>query len=164
VKFALYALGILVLLVIVITAIGYALPQNHVATVSADVPVPPARVFERISDPARYGEWRRDVTVEVVSSNPLTWREKSGGDVITYAVAENQPASRFVARIADKSLPFGGTWTYELEPAGSGTRLRITEHGEVYNPIFRFMSKFVLSQTASMEKFVAALQASFKAG
>jgi hypothetical protein len=65
----------------------------------------------------------------------------------------------FVARIADTDLPFGGTWTYELKPEGAGTRVTITERGEVYNPIFRFMSRFVLSQTATMEKYLAALTA-----
>ena len=61
-------------------------------------------------------------------------------------------------RIADPELPFGGTWTYELKPEGTGTRLVITERGEVYNPIFRFMSRFVFSRTATMEKMVADLE------
>ena len=61
-------------------------------------------------------------------------------------------------RIADPDLPFGGTWTYELKPDGGGTQLVITERGEVYNPIFRFMSRFVFSHTATMERFVASLK------
>jgi hypothetical protein len=63
-----------------------------------------------------------------------------------------------VTRIADPSLPFGGTWTYDLKPQGSGTELTITEDGEVYNPIFRFMSKFVFSQTATIEAYQASLK------
>jgi hypothetical protein len=67
------------------------------------------------------------------------------------------PARRLVTRIADHNLPYGGTWTYELTPDGSGTRLTITENGEVYNPIFRFVSRFIMGHTASMESVLRAL-------
>jgi hypothetical protein len=69
-------------------------------------------------------------------------------------VTERQPPRRLVTRIADQSLPFGGTWTYELTPAGSGTRLTITEHGTVFNPVFRFMSRFVFGHAATIERFL----------
>jgi uncharacterized protein YndB with AHSA1/START domain len=160
-KVLLYLLATLVVLAIVITAIGYALPQNHVASVETVLAAAPARVFDRISDPARYPAWRTDVTrVEVLGTQPLKWREHGSDDPITYEVVESRPPERHVVRIADRDLPFGGTWTYELKPDGSGTRLVITEHGEVYNPIFRFMSRFVFSQTATMERFLASLKAS----
>ena len=159
VRILLYSLCTLVLLVVVVTAIGYALPRGHVASVETTLSATPPQVFARITDPARYGDWRKDVTqVEVLSSQPLKWREHAGDDPITYEVVESRTPDRFVVRIADPDLPFGGTWTYELNPDGSGTRLVITERGEVYNPIFRFMSRFVFSKTATMEKFVASLK------
>ena len=161
-KIILIGVASLVGIGLLITAIGYALPQNHVATVERTLKVPPERIFERISDPSRYPQWRKDVTsVEVLSSEPLKWREHAGDDPITYEVVENRPLSRFVTRIADPDLPFGGSWTYELRAQGDGTRLTITERGMVFNPIFRFMSRFIFSHTATMEKFVAALEASF---
>jgi hypothetical protein len=161
-RIPLYILAVLVSVSLVVVAIGYALPKGHVASVEATLTVPPERVFERISDPSRYRGWRKDLTsVEFLSSEPLMWRERSGGDTITYEAVENRPLGRFVVRIADPDLPFGGTWTYELRPEGAGTHLTITERGEVYNPIFRFMSRFVFSQTATMEKYVAGLKASF---
>lgn len=158
-KILIYVLLGAVILVVLVTAIGYMLPQNHVASVDAVLPAPPAQVFTRISDPGRYQDWRKDVTrVEMLGSQPLKWREHAGDDPITYEVVESRPPERFVVRIADPELPFGGTWTYELKPEGTGTRLVITERGEVYNPIFRFISRFVFSQTATMEKMVAALR------
>jgi hypothetical protein len=72
------------------------------------------------------------------------------------------PPRRMVTRIADPDLPFGGGWTFELEPADGpqgGTSVRITEDGEVYNPVFRFVSRFVLGHTRSMERYLADLQA-----
>jgi uncharacterized protein YndB with AHSA1/START domain len=158
-KIPLYVLGSLFVFALMVYAIGYALPQGHVASVNALLSAPPERVFARISDPARYREWRTDVTsVEVLTVDPLKWRERTKGDTITFEVVENRPLQRFVVRIADPDLPFGGTWTYELRPEGTGTRLTITERGEVYNPVFRFVSRFFMSQTATMQKFVDALQ------
>jgi len=55
-------------------------------------------------------------------------------------------------------IPFGGTWTYDITPSGSGTQLRITERGEVYNPIFRVASRFVFRHTATMEEFLRNLE------
>ena len=142
-----------------VTGIGYALPVAHVAARDAVVHAPPERVFARISDPAAYRQWRPDVeAVEIVAASPLRWRERAGGDVITYEVVESNAPHRFVSRIADDSLPFGGTWTWELRPEGDATRVTITERGEVYNPVFRFMSRFVFSQTATMENVLRRLQ------
>ena len=85
------------------------------------------------------------------------WREHGTDGVIPYRVVESVPGRRLVARIADPSLPFGGTWTYELVPADRGTRLTITERGEVYNPVFRFVSRFFLGYTSTMEGVLRAL-------
>lgn len=159
VRILILVLGAVVILILIVVAVGYALPQNHVASVDAVIPAPPATVFARISAPEKYPEWRKDVSrVEVLSAEPLKWREHAGTDRVTFEVVERREPEKLVVRIADTDLPFGGTWTYELKPEGPGTRLLITERGEVYNPIFRFMSRFVFSPTATMEKYVAALK------
>jgi hypothetical protein len=67
-----------------------------------------------------------------------------------------------VGRIADSNLPFGGSWTYELAPAGDGeTTLRITEDGEVYNPIVRFVSRFVMGHDATIKQYLSAVGTRF---
>ena len=158
-RIVIYSVIVLLVAAAVVTAIGYTLPVAHVAASGALVPAPPDRVFARISDPATYRQWRPDLdSVEVISLDPLRWREKAGWDVISYEAVERAAPHRFVARIADKDLPFGGTWTWELRPESDGTRVTITEHGEVYNPIFRFLSRFVFSRTATMEKVLRQLQ------
>ena len=60
-------------------------------------------------------------------------------------------------RIADPTLPFGGTWTYEIAPADSGSVVTITESGEVKSPIFRFMARFVFGYTSTMDGYLEAL-------
>ena len=161
-KFLLYAVVALILLVIIVIAIGYALPQSHVASVEAVLAASPARVFERISDPTKYPAWRKDLTrVDILATQPLKWREHGNDDPITFEVVESRPPDRHVVRIADPDLPFGGTWTYELKADGEATRLVITERGEVYNPMFRFIGRFFMSPTATMERYIEALRTSF---
>lgn len=154
----LYIVAGIVLLGAVVVMVGYALPQDHVASGSAHLTAPPDAVFATISDVRRYPEWRSDVSsVEVIASSPLRWHETSGGDTITFEVVESRPPEHFRVRIADANLPFGGTWTYELTPDTSGTHLVITEHGHVYNPVFRFVSRLVFGHTATIDRYLAAL-------
>jgi hypothetical protein len=76
---------------------------------------------------------------------------------ITFVVVESVRPQHLLVRIDDVSLPFGGSWSYDLVPSGTGTILTITERGEVYNPLFRFMSRFVFGHSATMEGFLASL-------
>jgi hypothetical protein len=42
---------------------------------------------------------------------------------------------------------------------GDSCTLTITEHGEVYNPLFRFVSRFIMGQTATLDAYLKALNA-----
>ena len=55
-------------------------------------------------------------------------------------------------------LPFGGTWVYELAPAGAGTSLKITENAEIYHPISRLVSHLFLNQAATIEEYLRSLE------
>jgi hypothetical protein len=158
VKKFLAAAGTLVAVIAVVTIVGYMLPQSHVAALEGTFAAAPAVVFDTIADVARYPEWRSDLTsVEVLADTPRRWREHSGSDAVTFETVEARRPDRLQVRIADDDLPFGGSWTYELMPDGSGTKLRITERGEVYNPVFRFVSRFIIGHTSTIEGFLAAL-------
>jgi uncharacterized protein YndB with AHSA1/START domain len=157
-------LGVLLAIIAVVVVVGYALPVAHVAVRDVTLPQPPDRVFAALTDVERYPSWRSDVkSVELLSSSAAPrWREHGSNGDITFERTEVQPPSRIVSRIADTDLAFGGSWTYELKPEGGGTRLTITERGEVYNPLFRFMSRFVFGHTATIEKFLADLEKSMR--
>ena len=147
--------GVLVALILLLIAIGYALPINHVATREARLAAPPERVFSVLRDVEKFPTWRSDVkSAEVLATTPaLRWRER-GDDDITFEMETVEAPGKIVTRIVDKRLPFGGSWTYDLSPEGGGTRLVITENGEVYNPLFRFMSRFVFGHTATIDRFL----------
>jgi uncharacterized protein YndB with AHSA1/START domain len=157
---SLIGLAVLAALVGLTALIGYALPVAHVASRTATYAQPADRVYLTLTEIRNYPQWRSDLkSVEDLSTtSSRRWREHGGNGAITFEVVETQPPARLVTRIADQDLPFGGQWTYELAPDGSGTRLTITEHGEVYNPIFRFMSRFVFGHTATIDQFLADLK------
>ena len=159
-KWLLAIVGVLALVIAIVAATGYALPQSHIASRSAELSASPEVVWGIITDPAGYPAWRKDLTkVEHQTGSPMRWVEVSGGDRISYQVDTFEPPTHLVARIADPDLPFGGRWDYRLEPRGTGSRITITEYGEVYNPVFRFVSRFVMGHTATIDKYLTALAA-----
>jgi hypothetical protein len=131
------AIGVMIAIVV---AIGWLLPVAHVATVSARMPAPPPDVYSVVSDLPSYPAWWSDdprIKSEIVSGSPPV---------------------RLVTRIADPDQPFGGTWTFVIAPQDSGSLVTITEHGEVYNPLYRFMSRYVFGHTQTMTSFLRALE------
>lgn len=160
-KIALYVVAGLMVLVLIVVSIGYSLPQGHIATRELTVSAPAEKVFALIATPADYPKWRSDVdSVEVLppEAGKERFRELGDNGPLLVRVDERIANARLVTAIADSTLPFGGTWTYELVPAGNGTTLRITEDGQVYNPLFRFMSRFVFGHAATMERYLADLE------
>lgn len=152
------AIACLGLLVGLVALVGFFLPQDHIASGRATFNRPIQDVWAAITDVESFPAWRSDVSrIEVLSHEPRRWREV-GHDTLTFEVVEAHPPSRLVSAIADRDLPFGGRWVYELKPAGSGTELVITEHGEVYNPVFRFVSRFVIGHTATIDTYLTDLQ------
>ena len=154
-------LGTLALVALVVVAIGYMLPQNHRVSRERTFPANAETLFAQITDVAAYPEWRTGVTrVEILApvNGLVSFRESGSDDDIAFVMETVEPGRRVVSRITDKSLPFGGSWTYELTPAGSGTALRITENGEVYNPLFRFISRFVLGHYKTIDQFLDDLE------
>ena len=153
-------LGGLILLVLVIAIVGWLLPVKHEASRSAEFARTPNEVYALVSDYKNYAAWWPDISrIEVLVDEPgkATFREHLSDGPIVMSVIEQSPPSRFVTKIDDASQPFGGTWTFEIVPAGEGrTRLTITERGEIYNPIFRALARFVFGYTGTMESFLAA--------
>ncbi len=147
-----------------VVVVGALTRPDHVARVGASYRQPPQVVFDAISRFEALPAWRQDVKqVELLPARDgkEMFREHASHGVITSAVEEREPPRRLVLRIADDTLPFGGTWTYELLAEGGGTRLTITEDGVVKNVVFRFISRWVFSQTSTMEKYLRALGRKF---
>jgi Polyketide cyclase / dehydrase and lipid transport len=147
--------GILVLIIV----IGALLPQKHRVARTITLQQPVEVVWNLISGPPN---WRPDVRgYEELPQHEgrRIWRETDKhGQTITFEAIESFPPRRLVTRIADPNLPFGGTWTYDLVPRESSCLLTITEDGEVYNPLFRFISRFIMGHTSTIDGYMHGLQ------
>lgn len=159
-KWVAIGLGIIVVLILAVVGIGMALPRTHSASVRARYDASPELVSETIRDVGRGPEWRSGLQqVEVLAreGEPMRWRETADWGTLTFERVVDEPQRRVVARIVDEGQGFGGTWTYEIEPNGAGSIVTITEDGIVDNPIYRFMTRFVMGHYASLETFARDL-------
>jgi hypothetical protein len=160
-----YLVAVLCVVIVVIAAVvmvGWALPARHRAVREAAVHGTPSALYALITDVQSYPSWRTGVTrVELLPDvdGHRSFREIGRDGSIPYVVEVSDPGRRIVTRIADRHLPFGGTWTYELLPAGQTTTLRITEDGEVYNPVFRFVSRFIIGHTVTIDRYLRDVEA-----
>jgi uncharacterized protein YndB with AHSA1/START domain len=156
--------AVLVVLVALMALIGRGLPQSHVAARRARFRQPPEILWAAITDVDDFPSWRPDVKrVERLpdrDGRPV-WCEIGRHGRLTLEQVEAQPPRRLVGRIADPTLPFGGTWTYDIAVVEGGSTLTITENGEVYNPLFRFMARYLFGYHGTLEGYLKALGKKF---
>ncbi|MEO8335262.1 MAG: hypothetical protein ABI664_09825 [bacterium] len=158
-------LGVIAALVLVAVIVGAMLPQSHVAVSSAQFRKPAADLFHAITDVGTAATWRKDVErIEVLPAigNRIAWREISKRHVVNYegeivrAPVPGVPG-RFISRITSKDLPYGGEWIIDVSMNGDASVVTLTENGEVYNPVFRFVSKYVMGHNATIDGYLRAL-------
>ncbi|MGH7466977.1 MAG: SRPBCC family protein [Longimicrobiales bacterium] len=160
-KKLLFGVSVLIALIGLIFVIGALLPQSHVASVTRHYNIGPEHVWRAITEVEHFAAWRPGLASAQrlpAQEGRERWQEKTKYDAMTIEVTESLPTQRLVTRIADEGLPFGGTWTYELRSTAGGTELVITERGEVYSPLFRFISRFVTGYEGTMEKYHQGLE------
>jgi hypothetical protein len=121
---------------VVAAIIGSTLPRNHVASRMLTLRRPPQEVWPVVTQ------------AMTASSVPVD-------------VLENDPPTRLVTRVKDTEKMFGGTWTVTIAPASSGSTVTVVEDGWVGNPIFRFMSRYVMGHHATMDGVLENVAKSF---
>jgi hypothetical protein len=134
-RWVLYVGAAIVLIGVIVMIAGSRLPKAHSVSRTARIGMAPAAL------------------------HALLVTKVSGPQEVPLRIERNEPPGLLVTRIADPTLPFGGTWTYRIAEAPGGSELTITEDGEVYNPVFRFMSRFVFGHYATLDKFLKDLPA-----
>ena len=156
-KIVLIAGAVIVALIAIVMIVGALLPRHHTASRSLALKQSRRAVYDVVRDVASAPQWREGVRkVEILG--PARFSEQSKFGVVTYDIVEDDPARKFVTRIADQNLGYSGSWTYLFEDAPVGSRITITEDGEVSNIFFRFMSQFVFGYTGTMETYLKALE------
>jgi hypothetical protein len=125
-KWILIGIVFMAAIVALIAAIGATLPRDHVASRSLVLQRPAEEVWVAIM-------------------------QATAGSGVPVDVVESDPPRRQVTRVKDTEKNFGGTWTITITPSPTGSTVKITEDGWVSNPIFRFVSRYVMGHHATMD-------------
>jgi hypothetical protein len=151
-------IGTVITCALIAVAIGSRLAPNHTASRTLELKRKPGEVYAVIRRFADAATWRSDIKrVELIGSDKF--KEYGSNGTITYQIVEDLPDHKIVTRIVDLDLGYSGSWEYLLESAGEGTVVTITERGVVSNPFFRFMSRYVFGQTATIDTYLKKLKA-----
>ena len=151
--------------VAVIALLGGRLPVGHVASRSVVISAPTDVVFNTVTDFGAAPSWRSGLKTVTVTTDSATGRrrvtEEGKTGTMPMEVEQLVPPTKLVMRIVGEDLPYGGVWAYALEPQGNVTRITITEHGEVYNPVFRFIAKYIMGHNGTMDTYLTDLGRKF---
>jgi uncharacterized protein YndB with AHSA1/START domain len=146
-------------LLAVVWCLGLLVPERHVVVRSARYAASPKRVWTMLSDFQDYPRWAPEVTgvqrLADQAGHPVYQFEGKWG--MPLEIESLEPPRRIVTRIADPKLPFAGTWTWVVTPESGGTRVTVTEHGEIKPPPMRAMARFVFGYDSSMDQYLTAL-------
>jgi len=170
-KIGVVVLGTLLALVATLVLFGVLTPRRHTARVRLRLSRNPSEAWHVIADLAAWPAWNADAR-EVVRVSDVndhaTWRvTDSHGHAIPYEIVHaSAPADgapgRLVTRIADDGLPFGGSWTWTVEPDGAGSTVTIVEDGVIRNVIFRALARTMFGYTTTQKRALSALAAHFR--
>lgn len=151
--------GVVIGLPAVASLVGMFLPRDHVARMALSLRSPPEQVWSLVSDVGGTAQWRSDIVKVDVEERDKTVRfvETSKRGQVAFEIESQTPPRRQVVRVVDEGQPFGGTWTWELEPANGGTRLTLVEAGFIKPPLFRVMARLFFKPTATMDTYLRAL-------
>jgi uncharacterized protein YndB with AHSA1/START domain len=157
-------LAILVLVLVTLAIAGAMLPQEHTVTRSIVLKQSAESIWAAVTDHANEPQWRTDVAsitrLPERNGHEVVEEKYKNGDLMEIETVEAQPPFKLVREVVDNAI-FSGRWTYTITPEVQGTRLTITEHGSVPNPVFRLISRFVIGHTTAIDKFLRALSAKF---
>ena len=138
-KWMLYIVVFIALVIGVAFLIGYALPARTTISRSINLQQTPEAVFAVLADVRRMAEWNRNTEkVEIlppVGGNEATKQSFKGGMVMTIITAESAPPHHLVRTLGDANGPFVGSWTYEISPAGAGSKVGTDRSGRVRKPV-----------------------------
>jgi hypothetical protein len=154
----------LLLGVAIATAIGRRLPLDHLTASRAHYSQSPEKIWSAITNLLDAPNWRsglRQVERLADRDGKQVWVEvgRSGRMPLVFEVSE--PPRRLVTRIEGDELPFGGSWTFAIEPDGQGSTLTITEDGHIYRPFFRFMARYVFGYDGTLKRYLRDLGKKF---
>lgn len=134
-------------LVVLILAVGAALPAMSAGTVTRDLQAPMEIVHSTIWDIARQPDWRTSIA-SIAPGPDGTWTETTqSGERITFRLTEVHPTR--IALLFESSRGYTGQWQADLATTETGgTRLTVTEQATTPWPLGRILSRLFFDPEA----------------
>jgi uncharacterized protein YndB with AHSA1/START domain len=153
--------------VIVSLAVVALTPRDHRVEIVATFPTTdPPEVWRLLTDHAAEPGWLplfESVEREPDDHGRAVWthRGPNGAFSFTLMTLSAIPPRRYERILLrdgqPRSRPWDGRWVFELEPAGGGTRLRITEHGWTGGFRFFVAQRILGSPHTSLEHYARGM-------
>lgn len=114
-------------------AAGLLMPAERSFTNEIEINAPPEKVWQVLTDRARYTEWQTEITrVEVVDDKNWTEYLKNSPEPLKFKlVKDNRPSSMEFHYTMGES--FEGHWRGEITPTTAGVKLRTTDSSHAKN-------------------------------
>jgi hypothetical protein len=142
---------------------GTTLPEGHTASGSAIINAEVEEVFGLQADVRKAPEWNGTVAeirdYKESEDGTASWTE-IWADGNEFAMKRTAYVEDKLIRveIEDKAEVFNGSWTFEFEEVEGGTRVTITEQGNIPNSFVRGMFNLVTEPDATLKEHLARLK------
>ncbi len=133
-------LGFCVAAVVVMFVLGSGMATHHVVTRRKSFAAPAEKVWSALLSIRQLPIDRSELgTIDLgISTRPPDTVEVVGSPV-KIEIETFRPPRSLVVKTTDPDIPYGGTWTFTLEPDGDQlTKLTVVEDAEVHGRLLRF--------------------------
>jgi Polyketide cyclase / dehydrase and lipid transport len=165
VKRSLIVFSMLCAFLIVVLAYGYSLPVEHKTTMQRHYDKKADELWDIIVDYRKYSQWRQNVyEVNEMPAKGVyeAWKEvDANGRSVAFEIVGYLPGVQMIIEMTDTTLPYGGSWTFDLLPDATGTVVKITENGKIDNLVLRVIAHLVTGYTSSMNAWLNSLDNKF---
>lgn len=150
----------LVAIFLCLCGVGYVLPAGQMVQRTSIYRADADRLWDGLVDFAEHSRWRSGVDrVQALADrggNPV-WREVGEGYERTFEVTSSTAPRHLVLTFTDPRHWFTGSWSVDLIDDRGGTRVTITESGEVSNVLMRLMCRTLVDRGEEIGVFLVDL-------
>lgn len=163
-------LSVLLLLVgafiVVCTIWGNKLSEDHIISISFEVPASVDNVWERITDWNKFPEWRDNLkSVEAIpdSQGFPRWKEiNRNGNEQRFMFTTMSKPHRTVIQMLNDNRAYKGRWTIGVFAEKDHSIVTVVEEGKIFNPILRVITTKILNRDATIYGYKKSLISSFQ--
>ena len=164
-KWILIIVGSLLALALGVTLIGMLMPRTHRASSRIALRQPADTVWVVVRGVDRVASFwptmKKSARLADRDGHEVWQQTMSDGSAMMIEVVESDPPRQFkTVIVAPEGAPFGGSWTYQIEPAAGGSQVTVTEDGWVAVPPFRVFARMMGYHT-TLDSYLKALGRKF---